>query len=75
LQSATAQRDGEKGERQGYHRDDAGAREVQKASNAAESWLGQQVSSHFLLLLLPQQDVRWEAPYVETHPETQMILP
>ena len=49
--------------------------EFQKASNAVESWLGQQLSSHFLFLLLPQQDMRWEAPYVKTYPETHMTLP
>lgn len=48
--------------------------ELQKALNAAESWLGHKLSSHFLFLLLPQQDMRWEAPHVKTYPETQMIL-
>lgn len=52
-----------------------GLRELLKASKAAESWLGQKLSSHFLFLLLPQQDVRWEAPRVKTYPETQTILP
>lgn len=49
--------------------------ELQKISNAAESCLGQKLSSHFPFLLLPEQDVRQEATHVRTYPEAQMILP